>query len=144
MAEQGGCTAGSSALVPEHFSGFPFQPGGLGRRGWRRAPRRLGKRRHWILFRCPLCFAGRDCGKGSESLADEYVIQACLQERDRLISSPPVSAVPTAVELRHTGTTLLVSELAAFPLLLGEKGMGTRGGAEAQRNIFAKALQRHP
>ena len=30
-----------------------------------------GKRRHLILFRHHLCFAGRDRGKGSDSLADE-------------------------------------------------------------------------
>lgn len=28
----------------------------------------------------------------------------------------------------------------SFPLLLGEKGMGTRAGAEAQRSAFANAL----
>lgn len=43
------------------------------------------------------------------------MIQTCLQEWDRLISSPPVSALPTAMEPRHTDTTLPVSELAAFP-----------------------------
>lgn len=70
------------------------------------------------------------------------MIQACLQEWDRLISSPPVSAVPTAVEPRHTDTTLLVSELAAFPLLLGEKGMGTRAGAEISLPRLCKDTRR--
>lgn len=53
------------------------------------------------------------------------MIQACLQEWDRLISSPPVSAVPTAMEPRHTDATLLVSELADFHCFWVRRGWET-------------------
>lgn len=65
------------------------------------------------------------------------LFRACLQEWDRFILSPPESPLPTATVPRGADTTLLVSELAAFQPLLGEKRMETGGGAEA-------AAQGHP
>lgn len=81
------CSFGHSrqgALLPQHpvslhtparCAGILWQnsgPAGSGGRGRSRARRvGSGKRRRLILFHCLFCFAGRDRGKDSDSLANE-------------------------------------------------------------------------